>query len=308
MEEFRNEYMLGEGMLVAPVTRKLGSRSPLALDVPLWVPPGIWLQRHSGLAIVGPRRLQQSFALDEIPIFIKAGAVVFGQPTPAAEWPHCGGGGWLGRAQWVPRCAQASFWLDPAGWATDAGGEGFNARPSLTAGAARLYEDDGWSQAYRSGSSRRTGVWWDVARAGADAAAGWDLTLAFERVVGCTAGLSSAEGHEDDDGSAEGGEARHGAAPSRSWRLLVHGVPPPSEVTLQRYGRDDSPINGSAALQFADPATAERLRRAGEHARHTRDAPLPAAALPRPPIGPDRRASQPLELRSSSAVRVHLGV
>ena len=67
--EHASHWLLGEGtgIVAAPVTAQMGADGPLAADRPLWVPPGAWVQRHTGLLLNGPRRLRQSLALDEVP-------------------------------------------------------------------------------------------------------------------------------------------------------------------------------------------------------------------------------------------------
>ena len=74
-----SHWLLGEGLVVAPVTTPLAAAAPLSLGHLLWVPPGSWVQRHTGLLLRGPVRLRQSVALDEVPLLHAAGSVVFGQ-------------------------------------------------------------------------------------------------------------------------------------------------------------------------------------------------------------------------------------
>lgn len=70
---FRNEYMFGDDMLIAPVT------SP-ATDgytrMQVWLPKGMWYEWHTGTMLEGGRTHTRSFALHEYGIYIKAGAVL----------------------------------------------------------------------------------------------------------------------------------------------------------------------------------------------------------------------------------------
>ena len=87
------QYAFGSrSVLVAPVTRRSSADAPLARELPLWVPPGEWVQLHTGATLRGPKRLLQAVSLDEIPVLVEAGSIIFGTPTAEAEWPHCSAG------------------------------------------------------------------------------------------------------------------------------------------------------------------------------------------------------------------------
>ena len=210
------EYLLGAdaSLVVAPVTSRLGDANgganggasvggsggkavdlwadgtagappPLSADAPLaraalWVPPGAWVQRHTGLLLRGPAALTQHVAIDEVPMLHATGAVLFGQPPPDAEWPHCGGGsaagsatgvgggssggsvggssggggsgGWLGRAHQLPRCLQAALWLLP--------------QRSTDLSAAAASEEDGKAAGGRSNPGNPSNAGGEVAGGG----------------------------------------------------------------------------------------------------------------------------------------------
>ena len=270
-------------------------------------------------------------AIDEVPLLHAAGSLVFGQPTPEGEWPHCGAGGagWLGRAQRLPRCLQAALWLPPA--APPAAPPAVPAASVAAAprrGEATLYEDDGWSDAYRRGeSSTQRASWaWEAVAAGgtagaaaaaagaasgagaevgvaaglaAGAAAGVVLRVRLEPAQGCfahTALADTVEPLQPQPAPEEQGKGR-----PRSWRLLLHGVPPPTRLQLRRGGgsdgsgagaavranesaglwpegawglgslrahASDSDSDGLVELPFAPPATRERWRRADARVPH----------------------------------------
>lgn len=104
--EHAGHFCLGDALVAAPVTRPMAGG--LARGLPLWVPPGQWTLAHSGQLLRGPGRLSLAAALDEMPLLVRAGAVVVGQTPPEAEWPRCAKGAakWLGRAQRLPLCMQ----------------------------------------------------------------------------------------------------------------------------------------------------------------------------------------------------------
>jgi alpha-glucosidase (family GH31 glycosyl hydrolase) len=83
-EEHRQTYLFGSSMLVAaiaePGTSLDGSNTSATLRThrAIWLPPGEW---HSWLQRVastfhGPADMARGFALDELPVFVKAGAMV----------------------------------------------------------------------------------------------------------------------------------------------------------------------------------------------------------------------------------------
>ena len=265
--EHPGQYALAEGLLVAPVTKPSDPSAPLARGVRVWIPPGSWLLTHAGLGVEGPATLVAAYALDEIPILARVGSVIFGQPAADAEWDHCASAtrGWLGRAQRVPTCAQAAIWLppppeQPSGWSSMSKTGGV----SPSAGRGELYEDDGWSTAYAheavggEHTSRTTVVW-------RYAANGRELRVTIEPPRGCLLRFGPSTEPRLPSGRSYDPTGSRGWR--RSWRVLLHGLAPP---------RDAEIIVGGAAggakrvsVRFADPPTAERLRRSG-----ARDEPL----------------------------------
>ncbi len=73
--EFKDEYLFGSDMLVAPIATPVSDETRLATKS-IWLPPGTWIEWFTGTELKGPVRVERSFALDEIPVYVKAGAVI----------------------------------------------------------------------------------------------------------------------------------------------------------------------------------------------------------------------------------------
>jgi alpha-glucosidase len=77
--EYRDQYMFGDDLLVAPIAEPLDSKDLLAMKK-IWLPPGDWIEWHTGSLLKGPAKVERSFALDEIPVYVIAGAILPMQP------------------------------------------------------------------------------------------------------------------------------------------------------------------------------------------------------------------------------------
>jgi alpha-glucosidase len=75
----KNEYQFGEQLLVAPVTEPIDKASELA-KVKIWIPQGEWIEWPTGRHINGPKSLERSFSIDQIPVYVRSGAIVPMQP------------------------------------------------------------------------------------------------------------------------------------------------------------------------------------------------------------------------------------
>ncbi len=85
---FRNEYMFGDNMLVAPITAPMeGSFS--TLDI--WLPRGTWLEVGTGTMLQGGQTLTRRFMIDEYPIYVRAGSII---PQYADCHQHVDGNEW----------------------------------------------------------------------------------------------------------------------------------------------------------------------------------------------------------------------
>ncbi len=71
--DFRSEYMFGDNIIIAPVTRP-GTDGFAEVDV--WLPEGEWYEYNTGTLLAGGRTVKRHFAIDEYGIYVKAGAVL----------------------------------------------------------------------------------------------------------------------------------------------------------------------------------------------------------------------------------------
>jgi len=72
---FKNQYMFGNDILVAPITKPIGEDSLFVLKK-IWLPDGQWIELFSGTVMTGGKIFQRAFTLDEIPIYVKEGAII----------------------------------------------------------------------------------------------------------------------------------------------------------------------------------------------------------------------------------------
>ncbi len=78
-----SEYLFGRDLLIAPILRAHRSYRSV------YFPAGRWYRVHSAQVIQGPRRLRVTAALGQIPLFVRAGGIVFRAPVMqnTAAWP-----------------------------------------------------------------------------------------------------------------------------------------------------------------------------------------------------------------------------
>ncbi len=72
---FKNQYMFGNDILVAPITKPIGEDSLFVLKK-IWLPEGQWIELFSGTVMTGGKVIQRSFTFDEIPIYVKEGSII----------------------------------------------------------------------------------------------------------------------------------------------------------------------------------------------------------------------------------------
>lgn len=125
----RDQYVLGPDLVVAPVTAPM---APGGLaERSLWLPPGRWIEWETGVPLEGGEAVLRSYALDEIPVFVRAGAVLpravegtraadSGGPLVVSVFPGPDGQGWMyedagddlgyqrGELRWTPLRARWS--------------------------------------------------------------------------------------------------------------------------------------------------------------------------------------------------------
>ena len=75
----KNEYTFGEDMIVAPVTKPVDQATQLATEQ-VWIPKGEWIEWATGKHFTGPRLVERKFSIDQVPVYVRAGAIVPMQP------------------------------------------------------------------------------------------------------------------------------------------------------------------------------------------------------------------------------------
>jgi hypothetical protein len=73
--KFKDEYMFGDNILVSPVTVPIDPSNLLA-EKEIWLPDGEWYEWFTGTMLKGTAVVKRYFTLDEIPAYIKAGAII----------------------------------------------------------------------------------------------------------------------------------------------------------------------------------------------------------------------------------------
>lgn len=73
--QYTGQYLFGPSMLVAPVTAPANPGSGLA-EKSIWLPPGLWFEWASGTLLSGGKTVTRNFALDEIPVYLRAGSII----------------------------------------------------------------------------------------------------------------------------------------------------------------------------------------------------------------------------------------
>ena len=70
----KNEYMFGDNIFVAPITAPKGESRLSHLK--FWLPEGQWYEWNSGSMLEGGKEYERTYALNEYPMFVKAGAII----------------------------------------------------------------------------------------------------------------------------------------------------------------------------------------------------------------------------------------
>lgn len=77
--EFKNQYLFGDNLLVAPIAEPVPDGTLHAFKR-IWLPPGDWVEWFTGKHLHGPAVVERAFAVDQIPVYARAGAVIPMQP------------------------------------------------------------------------------------------------------------------------------------------------------------------------------------------------------------------------------------
>jgi alpha-glucosidase (family GH31 glycosyl hydrolase) len=113
----KDQYMFGDSILVAPIAKPMDPVYKVTKQS-IWLPEGEWIEWFTGAHLKGPGTFERSFTLDQIPAYVKAGAIIPMQPK-------------MNRSDERP--------VDPLILKIFPG----------TKGSARLYEDEGNSLGYK---------------------------------------------------------------------------------------------------------------------------------------------------------------
>ena len=71
----KDEYQFGDQMIVAPVVAPADKASGLATEQ-VWLPQGDWIEWPTGKHFTGPISVSRSFSIDQIPVYVKSGAII----------------------------------------------------------------------------------------------------------------------------------------------------------------------------------------------------------------------------------------
>ena len=70
------QYMFGEDMLIAPITEAASAPVNGSISKEVWLPEGSWTDWHGERTFVGPMLHSAEYSQRDVPVFVKAGAVV----------------------------------------------------------------------------------------------------------------------------------------------------------------------------------------------------------------------------------------
>jgi alpha-glucosidase len=118
-----DEWLVGKGLLAAPVLAEGGKRS-------IYLPADTWYDYHTGEVIVGPKTITVDKALDEIPVYVRAGTI-------------------------LPVGAVVQYSEQTSGTPLE-----IRIYPGKN-GSFKMIEDDGVSYNYTKGDTRTTAYYWN---------------------------------------------------------------------------------------------------------------------------------------------------
>lgn len=72
---FKNEYVFGSDMIVDPVV-DAGDKITGLVSESVWIPPGEWIERDTGVHLKGPATVKRRFSIRQIPVYVREGAIV----------------------------------------------------------------------------------------------------------------------------------------------------------------------------------------------------------------------------------------
>jgi alpha-glucosidase (family GH31 glycosyl hydrolase) len=68
------QYYFGNNMIVSPITKPMHGADKISQTV--WLPAGDWYDYRDNHLIKGGKEVSQDYALDEIPVFVRAGSII----------------------------------------------------------------------------------------------------------------------------------------------------------------------------------------------------------------------------------------
>jgi len=71
---YKDQYYFGDDLIIAPVIDSLGGA--LASNKKIWLPKGKWVNWSEGTLLEGGKEITSKFIISEIPVFVKAGAII----------------------------------------------------------------------------------------------------------------------------------------------------------------------------------------------------------------------------------------
>jgi len=155
----KNEYVFGQQMIVDPVVAP-GDKATGLVNESVWLPPGEWIEWQTGARFKGPATVQRNFSIRQVPVYVRAGAVV--PEAPPMQYSN-------------------QKLLDPLI---------VNVFP-LNDGQSStytLYEDAGDSRAYQHNEAARTDI--------SSSEKGSELTIVIAATKGSYKGMPAARGYE----------------------------------------------------------------------------------------------------------------
>ncbi len=75
----KDEYLFGGQMIVSPVVAPADKSTGLTTQK-VWLPKGEWIEWPTGKHLTGPATFERSFSISQVPVYLKAGAIVPMQP------------------------------------------------------------------------------------------------------------------------------------------------------------------------------------------------------------------------------------
>jgi alpha-glucosidase len=118
-----DEWLVGKGLLAAPVLNEGGKRS-------IYLPADKWYDYHTGGVIIGPKTIAVDKAMDEIPVYVRAGTIL--PVGPVIQYSE------------QRSATPLEICIYP----------GKN-------GSLKMVEDDGTSYNYTKGNTRTTAYYWN---------------------------------------------------------------------------------------------------------------------------------------------------